>query len=90
MGEQYLTMAEIEKLYPNQWVLIDRPTTQKRNPATVTGGYVVMHTPDRAELDRRLLSLRENELLDFAVLYTGRPPAEGDQPLDLFWFKHTP
>jgi hypothetical protein len=88
MGEQYLTMAEIEKLYPNEWVLIDRPTSTKRRPETVTGGYVVLHTPDRAEIDRRLYSLRDGELLHFACLYIGEPPDEeewldpvaGEQP----------
>ena len=89
MGERYMTMAEIEKAYPNEWVLIDRPTAKRRNPADVTGGYVVLHTPDRDEIDRRLLAnMGENELRHFAVFYIGEPP-EVDG-IDLFWFKHTP
>jgi hypothetical protein len=88
MGEKYMTMAEIEATYPNEWVLIDKPTMKRRNPAKVTGGYVVMHTPDRTEIDRRLLSPGEGELLSFAVLYIGEPPEEDG--IDLFWFKHVP
>ena len=29
MSNEYLTMAEIETRYPNEWVLIDRPNSTK-------------------------------------------------------------
>jgi hypothetical protein len=53
MSAEFLTWAEIEKKYPNEWVLIDRPKS-RRGSLEVVGGYVVFHTPDRDELDRRL------------------------------------
>lgn len=83
MGEPYLTMAEIENRYPNEWVLIDRPTEDRRT-GRVSGGHVVMHSPDRAEVDRWLLALRPGELPVFAYFYIGRPPADdefiGEEP----------
>jgi hypothetical protein len=86
MGEQYLTWAEIEARFPREWILIDRPTTDRRTDK-VTGGYVVMHTPDRTELDRRLTDRDEFPHVVYgAILYVGNPPE--DPPLDLFWFKH--
>ena len=77
MGEQYMTMAEIEKAYPNEWVLIDRPT-QDRRTGNVSGGVVVMHTPDRAEFDHRLVDRDEfPHVIDCAIFYTGKPdPSE--------------
>ena len=70
MGEQYLTMAEIEAKYPKEWVLIDRPTNNRRT-GDVTGGYVIMHTPDRAAINQRLLSLRDGRPFVFALLHIG-------------------
>ena len=45
MARTYQTMAEIEKLYPNEWVLIDDPKTTKYQ--VVLGGYVVTHGADK-------------------------------------------
>ena len=87
MGEQYLTMAEIEKLYPNEWVLVDIPNPKNLRPDKLTHGYVVMHTRDRAEIDRRLLTLKDGELLVFAVLYNGPPVTWDDLPDDAFELK---
>jgi hypothetical protein len=78
MGEQYLTWAEIEKQYPNEWVLVDMPTADPRRPDKATGGHVVLHSPDRTVIDRRLCSLRDGELLVCACLYIGEPPDEGE------------
>ncbi len=81
MSAPYETMAEIEQRYPNEWVLIDRPTDDRRT-GRVSGGYVVMHTPDRAEFDRRLVDDDEFPGVKLgAVLYVGRPPEDAD--LDL-------
>jgi hypothetical protein len=71
MGEQYLTMAEIEKLYPNQWVLLDRFTKDRRS-GKVAGGRVLLHAPDRDEFDRGLDAALEG-VGDVAVFYTGKP-----------------
>lgn len=49
MGDRYMTMAEIEAAYPNQWVLINRP---KMSRATeLLGGYVIGNSDNRADLD---------------------------------------
>jgi hypothetical protein len=45
MGEPYRTMAEIEKTYPNEWVLVDKVKRGRDNFAV--GGVVVCHSPDR-------------------------------------------
>ena len=82
MGEPYLTMAEIERRYDGEWVLIDkgRPWDGREAPPD-EGGYVVIHTPDRAELDRRLLA-RPGEFPYFSVLYIGRIPDEDDEVIE--------
>ncbi len=71
MGEPYLTMAEIEKRYPNEWVLIEKPRKQ-RKPLKVLGGHVIFHTTDRDDLDRRLVDL-PREVGDIAVFFMGDP-----------------
>ena len=70
MGTEYLTMAEIEQKYPNEWVLIDQPKS-RRGSQEVIGGWVVYHTPDRDELDRRLNEFRH--ITRGALLFTGKP-----------------
>jgi len=72
MNEPYMTMAEIEVKYPNEWVLIDKPKATKYQK--VLGGYLVMHSPNREEFDRRLID--DNEFpqgVDCAILFTGKP-----------------
>ena len=66
----YQTMAEIERAYPNEWVLIDRPQSRPGSLELV-GGYVVMHAADRDEFDRRLAD--HPEVTRGAVHYTGKP-----------------
>lgn len=79
MGEKYETMAEIEKRYDGQWVLIDRPRKGK-TPDVVLGGYVVYHGPDRmagiAAIDRL------PRPFDIAYLYFGRWPDDESEPAD--------
>jgi hypothetical protein len=72
MSEQYLTMAEIEAKYPNQWVLIDKPKTTKYQQ--VLGGCLVMHSADRKEFLRLVFDYPE--VVDGAILYTGPPVLE--------------
>lgn len=78
MGEQYLTMAEIEKLYPNEWVLLDRPKTTRYQE--VLGGYVKFHSGDRSEFDRRIFDFPEIGM--GAILYTGPPVLEEDEVIE--------
>src|SRR4051794_9614569 len=69
MGGQYLTLAEIEAQYPNEWVLIDRPRTTKYQE--VLGGYVVCHSKDREAITRAIDALLQP--IDVAVQYNGPP-----------------
>jgi len=71
MGEKYMTMAEIEATYRDQWVLLDRLTKDRRSDQ-VTGGRVVFHAPDRDEFDRGLDAALEG-VGDCAIFYTGKP-----------------
>jgi hypothetical protein len=51
MNNPYLTMAEIEAKYPNEWVFITNATTNGASLAP-TGGVVVFHSPDHIEFSR--------------------------------------
>ena len=66
MNEPYQTMAEIEAKYPNEWVLVDKPTVDRLDD--VIGGNVIWHHADRDEFDRGLLS---HPLADSAILFAG-------------------
>ena len=66
MSEQYLTMAEIEAKYPDEWVLVDKPTVDTLDD--VLGGRVVWHHADRDEFDRGLPS---HPLADSAIFFAG-------------------
>lgn len=78
MREPYLTMAEIERQYPNEWVLIDSPTTRGKL-LEVTGGHVVLHCADRAEFLRRVEEWDGSGSRLSAVRYVGRFPEENDE-----------
>lgn len=65
-----LTMAEIAAQFDNEWVLIDEPITNET--LEVLGGKVLYHSKDRHEFDRKSLEFKSKR---FAVLYTGKPPA---------------
>jgi hypothetical protein len=74
MAGEYLTMAEIEAKYPNEWVLIDKPTVSKYD--RVAGGRLVCHSPDRDEINRAALALPRP--VEIAVFYNG-PPIDDDE-----------
>jgi hypothetical protein len=74
MAEPYMTMAEIEAKYPNQWVLIDKPTKDRKTGRT-SGGVVVLHSADREEFYRRFEQSLEG-VGDCAILYTGKPNSD--------------
>lgn len=82
MGEKYETMAEIEGRYDGEWVLIDRPTSERGRPETVTGGYVVLHSPDRDVIYHRLRNLADGELTHFAVRLIGWKPGVEEWTVD--------
>ena len=78
MGGEYRTRAEIESLYPNEWVLLDRPRTDRAQQ--VLGGYVLFHSPDKLAVYDRVKELPKP--FDISVWYTGPVgPADGDEYL---------
>lgn len=87
MNEPYLTMAEIEARYANQWVLIASPTRRRRSLAP-TGGHVVVHAADRTEFYRLWREWKDEttrssavRCRSFAVEYVGKFPEEEDEIL---------
>jgi hypothetical protein len=72
---EYLTMAEITAKYPDEWVYLANPTTNRYHE--VTGGHVILHHPNRAEYLRLLGECAEfPEVRRFASWYTGEPKDE--------------
>lgn len=64
--DEVLTMAEIEKRFHGEWVLISEPELDKNRD--VVRGTVVYHNTDRDEFDRKSLSYPGQR---FAVRYVG-------------------
>jgi hypothetical protein len=65
---EYLTMEEIKKRFPDEWVLLEDP--EKDNTLKVLGGILVEHGEDDKEiLGRAKLRPPKN----FAFFYTGEP-----------------
>ncbi len=71
MHDDVLTLAEIEARFEAEWVLIDDPRTDEA--LEVQGGRVCWHSKDRDEVYRKAIELRPHR---FAVLYTGKMPAD--------------
>ena len=63
---QILTLEEIIRYYPDQWVLIADPELDE--DLEVIRGEVLAHSPDRDELYNQL-GLRQGR--SFAIEYTG-------------------
>ena len=67
----YMTIAEINAKYPNEWVFLAKPTTTRSNE--VTGGHVIIHSADPAEYRRLFEALPEiPDVYFFASWYTGK------------------
>jgi hypothetical protein len=64
----YMTIAEINAKYPNEWVFLANPTSSRQG---VTGGYVILHAPDRAEFYRLMSQWDDPEVKHLASWYTG-------------------
>lgn len=75
----YQTMAEIERSYPNEWVLIDQPKTDKTQH--VLGGYVLFHSPDRLAVHEKVKELPTP--VNIAVWFIGDFPADEEVLLNL-------
>jgi len=61
-----MTLEEIKRQQPNQWVLIE--FTQLDDELTVVDGKVLTHSPSRAEIENKLVTLRNERI---AVEFTG-------------------
>jgi len=66
MGAEVLTWEEIQRRYPDEWVLIANP--ELGEDLEVLDGVVVYHGDDVEEIDRQAT---ERGLKNTAVLYTG-------------------
>jgi hypothetical protein len=66
---EMVSLAEMEFLFPSEWVLIGDPRTDANQK--LLGGRVLFHSPDRDEVDRKLLELRPTL---FAFRYLGELP----------------
>jgi hypothetical protein len=64
-----LTTAEIETRFPSEWVLIGDPQTDESQ--RLLAGTILFHSPDRDDVDRKLLELRPSR---FAFRYLGTLP----------------
>lgn len=72
MSQKLLSISEIERQFPSEWVLVDEPQTDELGQ--VQDGRVLYHNKDRDEVYRRAVELRPSR---FAMLYTGTVPEEG-------------
>lgn len=70
---QRLTYAEIKARYAPEWVLIGDPETDEN--LEILSGEVLLHSPDRDELGRRMLALRPRPA-HVAVEFLGEIPAD--------------
>ncbi len=68
---EVLPMAEIEKQFDSEWVLLAEPKTDEH--LNVLSGKVLYHCADRLRFDRDTLKLDLGPGR-FAVLYIGRSP----------------
>jgi hypothetical protein len=66
VNAEVLTWEEIERRYPNEWVLIAEPEIGTEDE--VLAGTVVYHAEDRDRVGRQAIELR---LRSGALLYTG-------------------
>ena len=68
---EMLTINEIEGRFPEKWVLIGDPRTDENE--RLLSGEVLFHSPNRDEVDRKLLELRPSR---FAFRYLGSTPED--------------
>jgi hypothetical protein len=67
--DEVLTLAQIEKRFDSEWVLVDDPQTD--DSLEVRGGIVRAHSKDRDEVYRRAIEIRSKRC---AIVYTGKMP----------------
>ena len=67
--DDIMTLADIEKKFEKEWVLIEDPKLNKNNE--VVSGKVLFHSKNRDELDAAAMQLRPKYS---AFIYTGPMP----------------
>jgi hypothetical protein len=70
--DEILTREEIEKRYPNEWVMIEDPDLDEQNE--VVRGRVIAHSPDRLTAYQALFKSKAKRC---ASLFTGPVAPEG-------------
>jgi len=66
-----LTIAEIERSFESEWVLLEDPQTSES--LQLEGGKVLFHSKDRDEVYRKAITVHPKR---FAIHYTGRLPRD--------------
>jgi hypothetical protein len=66
---EMLTIADLARRFPSEWVLLGEPQTDEYHH--VVAGQVLFHSKDRDELYREMLALRP---MFFAVRFMGTMP----------------
>jgi hypothetical protein len=66
---EVVTIQEIEARFPSEWVLIGDPQTDEYQ--RLLAGNVLFHSPNRDEVDQKLLELRPSR---FAFRFLGTFP----------------
>jgi hypothetical protein len=79
MSGEYLSMAEIEAKYPNEWVLIDRPKVDRYE--RTTAGWLLFHSADKEEVFRRAMEIPSPRSVAF--LFIGGPRLAEDEAFAL-------
>lgn len=69
--EEILTLAEIEKKFNSEWILVEDPQTN--DSLNIESGKVRFHSKDRDEVYREAIRIRPKR---FAMLYTGTLPKD--------------
>jgi len=68
---EILSLEEIKRRYPNQWVLI--AYVEPDDELEVVSGEVIAHAPSRDEIYRKLLKVEAKRI---AIEFTGEPPED--------------
>ena len=69
--DEVLTIAEIERKFDSEWVLLEDPSTD--SSLRISGGTVRCHGKDRDEVYRQTVQIRPRR---FAMVYTGTMPGD--------------
>lgn len=80
MAGPYLTMAEIEAKYPNEWVFLANPKVSKRRE--ILGGVILLHSPDWAEYLRMVGEWDDPDVKHIASWYTGKDAGDDLEPAE--------